>query len=235
MHTSTMTHTGAKRAKIDAGAPAASDAMAVDDTRTGHGAGAGAADQQQQQQAAASPAPAPAAPLCSREQMQQYYARLFPAQQMHRWLAYANGATVAAQQGTGMHGGLRLLAFDHSLALLCKRATYPHTHTHTQPQIHTYTQHATRNNRHGRAGRRRRVCVAPRGLLHLGGRHLRALPVLPGEREQRECVMVVVVVVRGGESGGGDGERVVVVVMVVVKWWWWWWWWWCAVGVHNLA
>lgn len=50
----------AKRAKLDAGAP---DAMAVDDT--------GGADQAA---AAAAPAPAKAAaPMCSREQMQQYY------------------------------------------------------------------------------------------------------------------------------------------------------------------
>lgn len=71
--------------------------MAVDDTRTGGnggGAGGGGADQQTDAAAAAAAAKRPAAPLCSREQMQQYYARLFPAQQMHRWLAYGNDSSL---------------------------------------------------------------------------------------------------------------------------------------------
>jgi len=58
-------HTGAKRAKLEGSTP---DAMAVDDTLTG----VSGADQQPAAAAAAAPKAA-AAPLCTREQMVQYY------------------------------------------------------------------------------------------------------------------------------------------------------------------
>ncbi|KAI8469954.1 MAG: hypothetical protein J3K34DRAFT_521751 [Monoraphidium minutum] len=80
-----------KRAKLEAGDDAAApvEPMAVDDTRPGP-----SGDQEQQQQQAAAAAKAVAAPKCTRDQMQQYYSRLFPAHQMHKWLAYGNDSGV---------------------------------------------------------------------------------------------------------------------------------------------
>ncbi|GBF94545.1 DNA primase small subunit, partial [Raphidocelis subcapitata] len=84
-----MSTPDAKRVKLEGGG---ADAMAVDDTQPGHSGG--------DQQAAAAAAAKEAAPKCTREQMQSYYSRLFPAQQMFKWLAYGNDSSVPGADPT---------------------------------------------------------------------------------------------------------------------------------------